>query len=218
MRELIAVRRLHQQGTAMPRPSRQPTGFTLIELMFVVLLIGVMAALIAPGLSQGRREAEIANFATGMVRLGSRARAQAQASGLAHALVLNANGTAATFQLFRGTSPRCNSVPWNWGGAPLDGLRTSDTRYSTGGVLLQLQAVDNAAAAIRICIQPNGVTLLRNGDVPALGGFMATINGGGGALINDIEFRLFHGPSLTQRTGAERRVVFPSGNIPRWAQ
>jgi prepilin-type N-terminal cleavage/methylation domain-containing protein len=217
MPELLAVRRLHQDSPAMPRPVHQQTGFTLIELMFVVLLIGVMAAMIAPGLSQGRREADIANAATALVRLGSRARAHAQTTGLAHAIRLTTIGTGSTVQVFRGTSPRCNAVVWNWANAtPIDQFLTTGQRYSGGSVPMQLIPANSVPNNIRICIQPNGSTWLRIGDGTPL--FTPSIPAGVGAPVSDIVFNLFHGNSLTTRTGALRQVVFPSGNIPRWVQ
>lgn len=205
----------------MPRPSHQQSGFTLIELMFVVALIGVMAAMIAPSLSQGRRDADIANAATALVRLGSRARAHAQTTGLAHAVVWLPNGsTGASVNVFRGTSARCNSVLWSWTidpaiPTPIDRFESWGQRYSGGGVPMQLVPADTGAANIRICIQPNGVTLLRSGDGVA---FTPSIAGATNPLLNDVVFNLYHGTSLTTRTGALRQVVFPNGNIPRWVQ
>lgn len=193
----------------MLRHTRHTTGFTLLELMIVVALVGIMAATVAPNLSASRADADVANAASALVRLGSAARMSAVASGLAHAVVWFPDGDGNdSVGLFRGATTRCNTAFVDWAANPISVVTASRGDYATAGVrMLPLLA---GTQNIRICVQPNGQSMLRDGDGVV---FTDTVNGG----QNDIVFSVFPERGGV-RVGAQRDVVFPAGNIPRWVQ
>jgi len=207
-----AVRRLHRHSPAMTAHRPRTTGFSLIELMVVVAIISILAAMVAPDINRSRTEAEIGNAAAALVRLGARARAHATYTGLAHTVAfLPALGDGQPgVVLARGTNSRCNSVVWNFAnlmGVDADNndvvLRAGRDTYN--GMQIRPLNVDLP----QICIEANGRTLLRAGNA----GLFADNVGG----VTDVVFSLarWNGGVLAS---ADRQVVFPNGNVPRLVQ
>ena len=204
------------------RPAPRRAGFTLFELMAVVLIVMVAMALAAPSVTTALAEKRTGQVALDLVRLGRRARADSIAYGRAHVLRYSAAGAGGAFgrvQLFRGIAGGCNTNDWvpifaagaacgSASSTCVDELDASASRYRLGGSDSLLSA-PAGFAAVDICYQPSGVMMYSpNGGVtrftannsPALGGgFVFTI--------------------VRQRSGATegpaRWVVFPLGGTPR---
>ncbi len=197
-------------------PRTHNAGFSLLELMIVVALIGVLAAMMAPNLTAARADAEAANATVNLVRLGSRARAHAMATNLAHLLAWtpDANGND-SIVLLRGMRPRCNMQTWDLNKLMAVETENNNTvlrvgrgNYTSGSMRLRLLPVNGAMNLIQICFQPNGDTLLRNGNA---GIFLDNIGG-----VRDVLFNIFHEDTGGVAIGIRRQVIFPSSNVPRW--
>lgn len=96
---------------------RSNDAYTLLELMVVITIIGIVAALAAPGVGKGMRERRKIRAAHEVVRTFQAARQLAIASGAAHMVRYNAAGAGGrgTFEVYRGTTNRCNTSPWDAG-------------------------------------------------------------------------------------------------------
>lgn len=204
------------------RPDPRRAGFTLYELMAVMVIIMVAMALAAPTLTTTLAEKRAGQVALDLVRLGRAARADAIAYGRASVLRYTATGAGGAFgrvQLFRGIASGCNTNAW----APIfaagavcgtaastcvDELDASSSRYRLGGndVLLSPPA---AFPAIDLCFQPNGTTMYSTNG--AIARFTANNSAaiGGGFVFTVVRQR------SGANDGATRRVVFPLGGTAR---
>jgi prepilin-type N-terminal cleavage/methylation domain-containing protein len=164
---------------------RSAPGFTVIELMIALVVIGVMAATVAPSLSEVLADNRQTSAAMDVVRLARQTRARTTATGTAHLLrYLGDTGEAAAFGLGTiavhvGMNSKCMQTPWAQSTAPVVGARqgpreifhmseynpTSSTREPSAAddgrhVIALAARFGTEAAAVQtetcICYQPNG--------------------------------------------------------------
>src|SRR5688500_7410708 len=96
---------------------RSKSGFTLIELMIVVVITAVLLSYAVPGISRTMADRRAATVLSELVRIGKRARSAPEIGKPAHLVVIRPAGTAATngqglVQLLRGASARCDIQNW----------------------------------------------------------------------------------------------------------
>ena len=99
-------------------PRRSSPGFTTIELMIALVIIGVIAATIAPGLTEVLADNRQSSAAMDIVRLARKTRAQAITTGLAHLLRYRGETNRAsayglgTMAVHVGMNSKCLQTPW----------------------------------------------------------------------------------------------------------
>ena len=106
-------------------------GFTLMELMVVVVLIGLLAGLAAPSMVRARNDRLTFDYARQTSEILHAARSRATGRGSAHLVVFNAgfnSGTRGGVLLFEAL----DGVPSTLGGPnPLASCRSADFTYAT---------------------------------------------------------------------------------------
>ena len=142
------------------RPSR--AGFSLVELMIVVAIIGISAAMVAPGLMRSMAIGRTNRFQYDVARILRRTRSDAIGTGRAHMVVVTTAGATTTLALYRGASSSCLRAGWAVilpTDAPVDLVWTAS--YSSGGHSVQL--VLAAGTPTNICFEPDGDRFGGNG-------------------------------------------------------
>ena len=86
-------------------------GFTLMEALAVVAIIGLSAAIAAPAVSNAMANRRANEAQHALVRLGARARSEAMAYGRAHVLVYQPDENGRV-ELWRGRANLCNANAW----------------------------------------------------------------------------------------------------------
>ena len=94
-------------------PARSRAGFTLLELMVIVVLIMITAALAAPGLMRAMAVNRAQRATHDAARLARQARSDSISYGRAYLMIL-APGTASRgrLELWRGMTDTCRSNDW----------------------------------------------------------------------------------------------------------
>lgn len=156
-------------GTA--RVGDRTAGFTLVEMMVVVAIIGVMATLVGPGLSEFMADSRASRAAEDLIRLVRHTQARVQHTRLAHLMLFEADHEdVGRVRVWEGMNDHCRTTPWKLaisgtvaqGHAPVDVLDMVD--YNSGTRLITLTARKGAGSTTAItnaavCFQPNGQTL-----------------------------------------------------------
>jgi len=161
---------------------RRRDGFTLIELMIVITIMGSMVAMIAPGLGEFLADARAASASEAFVRLTRHMQSRTQQTGLAHMLVFTtANGDGGglgVIRVYEGLNNHCRQTPWAQtiggtdaqGHAPIEVLDMSSSQYNpvgSGGsptiddrdrhvISMRVSGAVGAPDAAVICIEPGG--------------------------------------------------------------
>lgn len=207
-------------------------GFTLLELMIVITVMGTMAALLAPGIGEFLADARASSATEDLVRLSRHMRSRAQETGLAHLLVFGRTnkdrGGLGVFRVYEGMNNHCRTTPWpqtvngalSDGHAPVETLDMLTYNPSSMGAnvtvndaerqVIAVTATTSAGAVdtVNLCYEPSGATYEGAADA-SLAGFVFTRQ-----AVN-IKFTITRTVNSVQR-GTTREVNFPPGGIARF--
>jgi prepilin-type N-terminal cleavage/methylation domain-containing protein len=217
----------------MIRPSRSRSqGFTIVELMLVMVIIGVLTTLIAPSTGVMLADARAAGAAEDIVRLHRHVRARVLQTGLAHLVMWSGAGDNGhgTLTVLEGMNNRCSTTPWQSAidnaHAPIETLRMAEYNPAPGNnpsandtfrQVIQLTAKEvtgtsfTANTGLNVCFQPNGHTYV---DAVAAG-FAFTMQPAN--LVFVVTRRLNTGAGFVTQ-GLPREVVFPVSGHARHLQ
>jgi prepilin-type N-terminal cleavage/methylation domain-containing protein len=224
------VRRLQRVPSGMQRRR----GFTLLELMIAVTIMGTMAALMAPGVGEFLADARASAVAEDLIRLSRHVRARAQETGLAHMLVFRgdayASGGLGQILVWEGMNNHCRQTPWaqTTGGTTANGHTTVDAidlasgAYNPVGsgvsptsgdtnrqvIVLGAREGQTALTTAVICYEPSGVTLK---------GLTDSSSAGFGFTVPSLPTTFTVTRTVnSEPRGAVREVVFPAGGTARF--
>lgn len=182
------------------RRTRQAAGFSLVELMMTVAVIGVLALLATPPVMRATQERELTNATQGVLNMVEYARVQAAARNRAYRLRPTVTGGiqgTGTFELIEGLTSACRGFlsPGPDGVVPLT-VRTLDLGRDHAGVRIH-SIVPSDLDSAPLCFKPDGrVFQVRNDSTPVIIPGTADLAGG------DARIRL-------QRFNAEGRAEGP---------
>ncbi|MEM6962005.1 MAG: prepilin-type N-terminal cleavage/methylation domain-containing protein, partial [Myxococcota bacterium] len=210
-----------------PVTKRSPApvaGYTLLELMVVVVIIGVLAALTAPAVGAALADRRVAQAAQDVVRLTRRGRSEAMALGRAHVLRFNqdwGDGTPA-FRLYAGINNSCNANLDAW--QPIFTAAAADcsNRFFcvddsyigsffrprfTAAAAERVVVVSALGDEVQFCFEPNGITRWRTGTTDAGTRFLGSNN----ATLDGAAVFTFQRETDQGLVGVVRQVVIPLG-------
>src|SRR5262245_718025 len=130
------------------------SGFTLLELMIVVTVMGTMAALMAPGIGEFMADARASSASEELVRIRRHVGPRARQPGLPHLIVFggtnNDSGGLGRLSVWEGMNNHCRQTPWpqalngavTSGFAPVDGLDLGNGIYNPVGSGSTARATD----------------------------------------------------------------------------
>jgi prepilin-type N-terminal cleavage/methylation domain-containing protein len=206
-------------------------GFTLVELMIVITVMGTMAAMLAPGISEFLADARASNATEDLVRLSRHLSARTRQTGLAHLLIFgrtsNDSGGLGLMRLYEGMNNHCRSTPWPQalaetdGHAPIEILDMAAYNFRKGTSAPSVDDTDRPVIAISvtnslaapdaaiICFEPSGATYEGAASTTAVTGFAFT------RQTKAIRFTITRKVNGEDR-GVSRDVLFPPGGIARF--
>lgn len=199
----VPVRGLQTARLVMEGP-RSREGFTVLELMIVLVIIGVGAALAAPGIGSAISDSRAADVAVDLMRLGREARSEPLTNGRAHVLhyEAGAEGTG-RLELYRGTNNGCNTQVWDLAAEDRIDEVVADDYNPDASHTIRV----TSDAQVDLCYQPNGAVMVRAAGGGRFGWSHPDVQTG-------VVFTVTH-EVAGDRVGVDREVVFPLGGTAR---
>ena len=206
---------------------RHADGFSLIELIFALAIIGIMTAAIAPSLSEVLADNREVSAAVDVVRIARKARALTSQTGNAHMLdfVQSDSNDLGVIHLYAGMNGKCRQTPTDqWailipsttdrmhqvesinmafynpvlGNVP----KASDRNRQV--IKLRARAGGNPETRVQICLQPDGDAYVATPPSQT-------------TLVRqsaDVVLSVLRSVNDTPR-GQDREIVFPPGGTAR---
>lgn len=216
-------------ATSSDTSAAKRAGFTLMELMIVVVIVAIMAMTVAPSLSEALIGNRHSNAAMHLVRFGRQIRSQAIATNTAQLMhyVKADTGGLGRIQRYVGMTNKCLQSRWDlamgdadkgakaaWAFDMLEfnpGGSTDDTKHQVIGLYAIAQALPELADGSPdlsspkdeafICYQPDGMAYATFVDEASLE-----------VMADGVEF-VFRRTLNATKHGVDRVVLFPaSGN------
>jgi prepilin-type N-terminal cleavage/methylation domain-containing protein len=188
-------------------------GYTLLELMIVVILIGIVTSVAAPQMSIGMANNSVSNATNETVVAFRYARANAARFGRAMGIFVEANGTDSFVRVDRSGDNTCDALPTtcnanipDYGGADC-GLRV--VLFSRGSYprhRVQLAGMNGVAAQpSQLCVTPRGRLMER------------VVGGGWARTARQVEIGVHRVDASDTSVGVVRAVVVGTSGLPRVA-
>lgn len=200
--------------------TRAAAGFTLLEMLIVVAIVGITAALAAPAIAGAMMERRNNEAALELVRIVRRARSSAVASGRAHVLRFDAPTAAGRYRVYEGTSSGCNSGGNDWAtrigsscdptSGCVDYMDLSQTRWDLGSNEIR-SSMEDVGGFLDLCFERRGTMLWRTSAGDRFSAFNTGAVDGGFVAV----FTRYEGGTAT---GVQRRTVIPFGGDARLLQ
>jgi len=213
--------------------SRRSQGFTLVELMAVVVLIAMMTGLAAPSMMDALADARARDLTGQIVNLYNGARARAMGSGRAQLVRFTAadhNGQGGLVA-YEGNNSSCNASNWaaivalgcGAGGFCTDQLNPATRQLSDEVLQLGMRTTGAAGsfgeAAADMCFEPSGTSFWRAGAAVGANLLMSSSNGGaGGNLSGGFLIRVQRLNADGESLSPDRTLTVPLGAAARVAR
>jgi prepilin-type N-terminal cleavage/methylation domain-containing protein len=207
-------------------------GYTLIELMIVVMIIGISTVAFSPGIGRAVADRRASTAARELIRVGRRARADTMGSLRAHLLFIDAVNKRV--QLLRGNTNSCTLSTAAWAviaadcPATVTGTHGSrciedvgiDNITSNGNVQLYLETLSGSTASYSqpgrvLCFGANGVMFWGAGLTIAAAVTAGLTDANTAAVNGGFVYALHAGTGAPTTTSRVHRVLFPLGGSAR---